>query len=70
MRNNSEYVPRNFTSVKVGKKIECTAIFTFDIETTSFFVKPSGEVIPYDKSYRFRHLGQISFVQKTHTNHY
>ena len=51
MRHYSEYVPRNFTSVKVGNKIECTTIFTFDIETTSFFVKPSGETIPYDKSY-------------------
>ena len=51
MRHFSEYVPKNFTSVKVGKKIECTTIFTFDIETTSFFVKPSGEIIPYDKSY-------------------
>ena len=51
MRHYSEYIPQNYVSVKVGKKIECTTIFTFDIETTSFFVKPSGEVIPYDKSY-------------------
>ena len=51
MKHYSEYIPQNFTSVKVGKKIECTTIFTFDIETTSFFVKPSGKVIPYDKSY-------------------
>ena len=51
MKHFSEYVPQNFTSAKVGNKIECTTIFTFDIETTSFFVKPSGEVISYDKSY-------------------
>ena len=51
MRHYSEYTPQNYTSVKVGNKIECTTIFTFDIETTSFFVKPSGKVISYDKSY-------------------
>ena len=51
MKHYSEYVPQHFTSVKVGKKTECTTIFTFDIETTSFFVKPDGEVIPYAKSY-------------------
>lgn len=51
MKHFSEYVPLNFKYKKVGKKTECTAIFTFDIETTSFFVKPSGEVIPYDKRY-------------------
>ena len=44
MRHFSEYVPQHFTTVKVGKKWECTTIFTFDIETTSFFVKPDGEV--------------------------
>ena len=51
MIHYSEYTPHNYTIVKVGKKIEYTTIFTFDIETTSFFVKPGGEVIPYDKSY-------------------
>lgn len=51
MKHFSEYVTQKYKTVSIGKKTECTTIFTFDIETSSFFVKPDGETIPYDKSY-------------------